>query len=158
MFIAPATEYLQRLNPRLCYLLDVAIPLLLYADDAEIPADSAENLQVAASIFEEFRNDHRLFISTEKTSVTVFHDESDKGVRYNAQSVFVDGKEVKIQIYNRAIAAASVFKYLGFHVNEFGTPVTHMSQRLEAFSRAAYMLQHGLKKIPSYIHSLIVYL
>ena len=36
-----------------CKLLDVLIPATLYADDAALPADSAEDLQISAQIFEQ---------------------------------------------------------------------------------------------------------
>ena len=53
--------------------MGVIVAIVLYADDAEPPADSPEDLQLAADILQDFCNDHRLFMATSKTFVTVFH-------------------------------------------------------------------------------------
>ena len=52
-------------------MLGVTIALVLYADDAAIPADSAEDLRLAIEIFESFCNNHHLFISVPKTVLTI---------------------------------------------------------------------------------------
>ena len=54
-----------------------ALAILVYADDAAIPEDSAEDLQLAADLFQQFCNDHRLFISVPKAFPTVFHAAAD---------------------------------------------------------------------------------
>eukprot|EP00973_Karenia_brevis_P027730 3822164-Karenia_brevis.AAC.1 len=41
-------------HPRLCKLSNVVVSILLSAEDAAIPADSAEDLQLAAQFFEDF--------------------------------------------------------------------------------------------------------
>lgn len=82
MYINGIKERLETQHPRLCEMLGVTIALLLFADDAAIPADSAADLQLAADIFQSFCNDNHLFISTPKTFLTVFHSEGDDGVAY----------------------------------------------------------------------------
>ena len=88
MYIDGLRSHLEAVHPHLCRLLGFTIAVILYADDAALPADSEEDLQRMATLFEQFCNDHRLFISTPKTFVTVFHQPSDHGVSC------VDGKEV----------------------------------------------------------------
>ena len=86
------------MHPLLCRLLGVIVAVILYADDAAIPADSIEDLQLAASLCEEFCNHNRLFISTPKTFVNVFHPKSDPDVVYEGTDVFVDGTKVEVHI------------------------------------------------------------
>ena len=72
--------------------------VLLYADDAAIPADTAKDLQLSADIFAKYCNDHHLFISVPKTLVTVFHVENDENVAYTDDGkVIVDGHSVVVQ-------------------------------------------------------------
>eukprot|EP00973_Karenia_brevis_P026062 3596591-Karenia_brevis.AAC.1 len=96
---------LETLHPRLCRLLDITIPIVLYADDAALPASTVEDLRLSVSIFEEFCNQHQLFISTPKTFFTVFHNPSDQGVKYTDKQVLIDGIAVEIAIYGKAICA-----------------------------------------------------
>ena len=79
------------------------IALILYADDAALPADSAEDLQRSASIFEDYCNKHRILRATPKISITVFHSAWDTGVVYDGDSVYVDGAKVVVKIYNQEI-------------------------------------------------------
>ena len=79
----------------------MVLAVVLYADDAAIPADSAEDLQLAAAILEEFCNEHRLFVATPKTFVTVFHPPDDEHVLYGGKCVFVDGQSVDVRIYGK---------------------------------------------------------
>jgi hypothetical protein len=81
-YISDMRSHLEASHPRLCRLLGVTIAILLYADDAALPADSAEDLQLLASLFEDFCNLNRLFIATPKTFITVFHSSTDQGVVY----------------------------------------------------------------------------
>ena len=76
---------------------DARLAGLLYADDAALPADSPEDLQLSAQIFEEFCNTHRLFIATPKTFVTVSHPKNDQGVIYHDDGVTVDGDAVEVK-------------------------------------------------------------
>jgi hypothetical protein len=134
------------------------IAILLYADDAAVPADTSEDLQLAASIVEEFFNKSQLFIAVPKTFVTVFHSTEDAGVVYADGGVEVDGVRVVIQIYGQEVAAASRFKYLGVHFNEFGSNTNHIEERTCAFERAANMLRASLRRIPSYSFDFMVFL
>ena len=138
--------------------MGVMIALLLYADDAALPADSAEDLQLLASLFEEFCNESRLFISTPKTFVTVFHPATDPGVVYNQDSVFVDHVKVSIKIYGSEIMASSSFKYLGVTLNSTCSPLAHSTTRCLAYDRAAHLLLAGLSRIPAFPHKLVTYL
>lgn len=89
------------------------IAVVLSVDDAALPADSAEDLQSQATLFEQYRNDHRLFISTCSSFAIVFHSASDGRVFYQDDYVFVDGARVEIKIYDRVIKATHAFKYFG---------------------------------------------
>ena len=77
MYIDPLRDRLLQQQPHLCKLMHITVALLLYADDAAIPADSIADLQRSAAIMEEFCNDSHLTISISKTFVTVFHADSD---------------------------------------------------------------------------------
>ena len=149
---------LEELHPRLCRLMGVVVALLLYADDAAIPADSPEDLQLAASIFEDFCNSHRLFIATAKTFVTVFHPAEDNGVVYEDGGVTVDGAHVQIKVYGAVIRATPTFKYLGVVMNSTCTHEAHFAARCTAFERAAGLLVAGLARLPSASHSFMKYL
>ena len=65
-FIDPLRARLEGEHPRLCRLYDVTIAVLMYADDAALPADSVEDLILTARIVEDFCNDNRLFIAVPK--------------------------------------------------------------------------------------------
>ena len=134
--------------------------VLLYADDAALPADSAEDLQLAARIVEEFFNNRQLFTSTPKTFITVFHSTTDAGVTYNGSEVLVDGAPVHVHIYNELIKATPNFKYLGVHFNESGNNSTHMHERSNVvhISRASSSLLSSLRHIPSYPFEIILFL
>jgi hypothetical protein len=62
-------------------MLHLVVAVLMYADDAALPADCEEDLRLSASIFEDFCNDNRLFIAVPKTYVTIFHNEQDANVK-----------------------------------------------------------------------------
>jgi hypothetical protein len=134
------------------------IAVLLYADDAAIPADSLEDLQLAASIAEQFFNESQLYISTPKTFVTIFHTVADEGVTYQGDTAYVDGVPVDVRVYGERIKAAATFKYLGVHFNEFGDNATHMKEKTAAFTRAANLLFASLRRIPSYSFEFAMYL
>ena len=87
MYVDPLRDRLLERRPHLCKMMHVTIALLLYADDAAIPADSIEDLQHSAAIMGEFCIDSHLTISVPKTCVTVFHSDSDQGVVYDGSSV-----------------------------------------------------------------------
>eukprot|EP00973_Karenia_brevis_P004028 555334-Karenia_brevis.AAC.1 len=131
------------LHPRLCKLIDIVIPILLYADDAALPADSIEDLALSLAIFEEFCNNNRLFISTSKTCFTVFHDPSDQGVKYYDGKLCLDGREVALQVYGQCIEATEKFKYLGIWLHASGSSDVHVEARLLAFERASAALRRG---------------
>ena len=103
--------------------------VLLYADDAALPADSAEDLQPLASPFEDFCDDNRLFIATSKTFVTVFHAASDRHVVYHDGSVSVDNVRVEISIYGEVITAAASFKYSGIVMDSTRSRIAHSASR-----------------------------
>ena len=149
---------LETQHPQLCRLMGITIAILLYADDAALPADSEEDLQRAAAIFEDFCNLHRLFVSTPKSFVTVFHNASDTGVQYDSDKVYVDGRLVDIQIYGPTMAAAQEFKYLGVIMDSTCSSAGHFASRMSALDRSAHLLSAGLSKLPSYPHSLLSYL
>ena len=85
-------------HQRLCKLLNITIAVILYADDAALPADSPEDLEASAKIFEEFCNDMRLYISVGKTYLMVFHNSDDDQVKYQYGTVWVDGRQISIKI------------------------------------------------------------
>eukprot|EP00973_Karenia_brevis_P022791 3136049-Karenia_brevis.AAC.1 len=116
------------------------VTVLLYADDAALPAYSAADLQKSVDTFVDFCNEHRLYVSTAKTHVTVFHHPDDDHVHYVGRHVYVDGQLLDIQIYGKSLEAVPSFKYLGVHFDRFGSAETHFDARLKAFSRAANML------------------
>ena len=132
--------------------------MILFADDAALPADSPEDLQLLASIFEEFCNDNRLFIAVPKTSVTVFHSAQDSQVEYRSELVFVDGRAVAITIYSQFVKAVAEFKYLGVVVDRHGNPASHMKSRLSALKRAGGMLIASMYRLPSFTHGFLRYL
>ena len=127
-------------HPLLCKLMDCYIALLLYAEDAKLPADSAEGLQIAATIEEQFFNDRQPFVAIPKTYVTVLHAHGDTGVVYDAEDVKADGLTMNICIYGMLIAATRYFKYMGVHLNEHGDSTTHIMEKINVFQRATNML------------------
>ena len=54
IYISPLRQRLLEQHPRLCRLMHVIVALVLYADDAALPADSVEDLQLSVSIVEQF--------------------------------------------------------------------------------------------------------
>eukprot|EP00973_Karenia_brevis_P003549 492500-Karenia_brevis.AAC.1 len=125
MYINPLRQRLENQHPHLCRLLHVTVAVLLYADDAALPADSIEDLTLSAAILEQFCNEMHLYISTAKTKIIAFYPEGDTGVHYNDESLIVDGSTVEIKIYGHVIKAASSFKYLGVHLSANGKPEAH---------------------------------
>jgi hypothetical protein len=149
MYIADLRGSLEREQPRLCTMMGCIIAILLYADDAAIPADSLEDLQLAASIPEAFFNESQLYVSVQKSFVTIFHNKIDKGVYYQDGDVYEDGDLADVRIYGERIKAAPTFKYLGVHINEFGDIDNHMRERTTAFIRAFNLLFASLRRIPA---------
>ena len=158
MYVGDLRQKIEAAHPRLCKLMGVIVAVILYADDAAIPADSPEDLQLAADIFQDFCNSHRLFIATSKTFVTVFHPVGDTGVVFQDGQVFVDGVLVDIQVYGEKVTAVPTFKYLGVVLNSTCTHDDHLAARCAAFERAAWLLHSGLSRIPSFSHSFMMYL
>jgi len=109
-------------------------------------------------LFEEFCNDHRLFISTPKSFVTVFHSSQDCNVVYKDNAVFVDGVPVVIKIYDQLIVATPTFKYLGVVLDSTCSFQAHAAARESAFERAAHLMCTGISRMPSYPHSFLLYL
>ena len=155
MYVDGLRLKLESAHPRLCRLMGVIVAVLLYADDAALPADSAEDLQLLATLFEEFCNDRRLFIATPKTFVTVFHPATDIRVIYQDGHVFVDGVKVEIKIYDTDITAAKSFKYLGVVLDSTCNQSAHSDARCLSFDRSAHLLLAGLSRIPSFPHKLL---
>ena len=54
VYIEDLRQTLEAQHPRLCHMLGIVIACILYADDAAIPADSLEDMQLAVQILEEF--------------------------------------------------------------------------------------------------------
>ena len=158
IYIGALRKRLEEEHPHRCQLLHVSIAILLYADDAAIPADSPDDLAALAASVERFCNEMHLFISTAKTYITVFHHEGDDSVAYEGDSVYVDGSKVELFIYTDVIKAASTFKYLGVELDEYGSPHAHLDRRLTALLGAGHSLLRGFKRIPTYTHSLVQYL
>jgi len=157
-YISDIRSRLEARHPHLCRLLHIIIPILLYADDAALPADSAADLQLSMQIFEEFCNDHHLYIATNKTYITVFHAPGDTGVTYCDQKVLVDGAPVQVQVYGEDLQAAQEFKYLGVTLTSGGGASAHVRTRAAAFQRAIAMLLSGLLKLPACSHSFMCFL
>ncbi len=156
MYIGDLRRCLEEEHPNICRLLGVIIAALLYADDAALPADSAEDLQGSAELFEKYCNDRRLFISTPTSFITVFHDASHTGAQYSNGQVLVDGHQVTIKIYDAVITAVDKFKYLGVVFDEFGSAGAHFESRLSAFLRAGLLLLSALRRLPGYAHDFLV--
>ena len=109
VYINGIKERLESRHPRLCTLLGITVALLLFADDAAIPAGSADDLQLAASILEDFCNESHLYISVPKTVLTVFHAADDDGVVYNGNGrVRVDGVPIQVKIYGLDISEGMI--------------------------------------------------
>jgi len=51
-YIEGIRSRLEAQHPRICRMFELAVPILLYADDAALPADSAEDLALSVAIFE----------------------------------------------------------------------------------------------------------
>ena len=60
LYIGELHNRLANLHPRLCKLLHITIAILLYADDAALPADSLEDLALSAAIFEQFHSNYQM--------------------------------------------------------------------------------------------------
>jgi hypothetical protein len=141
-YIEPLRDRLVEQHPRLCKMCDVIIAVLMYADDAALPADSIEDLIPTARILEEFCNENRLFISVPKSFITVFHHATDVGVVYRDGNVFVDG------LWGKVLAAVPEFKYLGVLLNSTATIQSHIAARTSALQHAAGLLSKGLSRTP----------
>eukprot|EP00973_Karenia_brevis_P037468 5168645-Karenia_brevis.AAC.1 len=152
MYIDQIRHRLEMRHPRLCRLLNLTVAILLYADDAALPADTAEDLQLSTEIFVQFCNEMHLFVSTSKTVVMVFHAPSDTGVEYRNEAVFVDGHELILEIYGERIKAVSEFKYLGVLLSASGDEGAHTSARICSLEKAGNMLLGSLPRLPGYTH------
>ena len=131
----------------------MTIAIILFADDAALPADSVEDLAISLSIFEEFCRESRLTIAVNKSFVIVFHDSGDAGVTYDNCKVFVDGSEVVLKVYGEQLPAVSEFKYLGVYFDASGTQTAHVKARAEATRKAGFSLIHGLQRMPGFSHA-----
>jgi len=157
-YIDPIRQRLEAENPNLCSLLGVTLAILLYADDAALPADDIVSLQRSLDIFTSFCNEHRLYISVPKSSITVFHACNDSNVDYQNGSVFVDGVKQSVHIYGQELSASSSFKYLGIVVDSTGAFACHAQSRLQAFAKASRSLHAGLLRLPAFSFQFFLYL
>jgi hypothetical protein len=132
--------------------------VLLYADDAALPADTAEDLAFSMEIVLAFCNKMKLFISTSKTKLMVFHPQSDTQVTHRNGKVFVDGREVVIRVYGEQVEAVREFKYLGAVLDSTGSACAHFAARLAALQRAMGLLLCGLSRLPAFSHSFLLYI
>ena len=69
-----------------------------------------------------------LFIATSKIFITVFHNSDDQGVKYENQSVWVDGEDVSAKVYGKCISAATDYKYLGVMFDSCANATTHIGR------------------------------
>ena len=157
-YIDTLHERLVEEHPRLCKLFGVIIAVLLYADDAALPADSIEDLALSALILEQFCNDNHLYISVPKSYITVFHHAEDNSVIYDGSAVFVDGQRVQVAIYGQELTAAREFKYLGVILESTGAVKCHLDARCAALGRAIGLLTSGLLRLPGGSHEFALYL
>eukprot|EP00973_Karenia_brevis_P025510 3520567-Karenia_brevis.AAC.1 len=157
-YIAELRAHLEMKHPRLCHLAHFAVAVILYADDAALPADSLDDLILSAQILEAFCNEMRLYISTAKTYVMIFHAGEDDGVSYEGDSCYVDGKQVKLRIYGELIKCTRSFKYLGVVLDPQGMSSGHFQSRLTAFRHAMAMMISGLGRLPASSFQFIRYL
>lgn len=148
MYISGLQDKIERESPNVCVLMGVAIAIILYADDAAIPANSLEDLQNACRVLEAICNEHQLSIATAKTFLTVFHHEDDRGVVYETGTVTVDRVLAVILIYAEQISAAQCFKYLVVVISSTGTHQEHTANRLTAFRRAIGKFKTSIRCIP----------
>ena len=155
MYIGELRTRLETLHPSLCKLLHITIVILLYADDAALPADSLEDLQLSLNIFVDFCNEMHLYVATAKTFLVVFHNDDDEGVVYNNGHVYVDGQMAKLMVYGDQIKATDSFKYLGMMLHASGTLDCHADSRISAFTRATNFVLIGLSKIPGFSHAFL---
>jgi hypothetical protein len=158
MYIGDLRQRLEQHHPRLCQLMHITIAVLLYADDAALPADTAEDLALAAEIFEQLCNDLHLSVSISETYVTVFHDPDDTGVTYAVNAVQVDGQRIVVKFYGSEIKATQFFKYLGVVLDSCGSTAAHLEARFTATERAGNTLVNGLQRLPAHAHSFVQYL
>ena len=91
-----------------------------------------------------------------KTFFTVFHTEADQGVVYGEMGrVFIDGSTASVRIYEQTIEATPTFKYLGIHIDEFGSPHAQIAVRLRALQQSIAAFWAGVWKIPACPHSFL---
>eukprot|EP00973_Karenia_brevis_P036575 5042382-Karenia_brevis.AAC.1 len=109
MYMSDLRQHLERNHPRLCKLAWLTIAVILYADDAVLPADGPEDLQLLADLFQEFCNSNHLVIAVPKCFLMVFHSSIDSGVAYQSGKVFADGIEVDIRFYDEQVSAVETF-------------------------------------------------
>eukprot|EP00973_Karenia_brevis_P021827 3000930-Karenia_brevis.AAC.1 len=130
--------------------MEITVAIILYADDAALPADSIEDLQISAAIFEQFCKDMRLTIAVPKTFLMVFHCSDDTNVHYgNNSDVYVQGARCKITNYDQIVSATSSFKYLGVTLDATCSPSAHIKARVERFHNATGSFFAGLVRILS---------
>lgn len=98
-----------------------------------------------------------LTIATSKTFVTIFHAESDDGVLYDSDSVWVDGHRVSISVYGQEITAAASFNYLGVWLDSCARAATHLESRHVATLRAGNALVTGTARLPACARTFVIY-
>ena len=101
--------------------------LLLYDDDTFILAESAEDLQAALNIFEEYCSEWKLFINVSKTKIVVFSKR-----KYNNKKDFL--------LNNEEVEAKDSYTYLGLLFNYNGNFCQGRKKLVDQAQKALYAL------------------
>jgi hypothetical protein len=101
--------------------------LLLYDDDTVIFAESAEDLQAALNIFEEYCSEWKLFINVSKTKIVVFSKR-----KYNNKKDFL--------LNNEEVEAKDSYTYLELLFNYNGNLCQGRKKLVDQAQKALYAL------------------
>ena len=108
--------------------------LLLYADDTVIFAESAEDLQAALNIFEEYCSKWKLSINVSKTKILVFSKR-----KYNNKKEFLLNNEV-VEVKDSCTYLGILFNYNGNFCQGRKKLVDQAQKTLYALYRKKYNL------------------
>jgi hypothetical protein len=104
---------------------------LLYADDTFIFAESAEDLQAALNIFEEYCSEWKLSINVSKTKIVVF----SKRKCNNKKEFLLNNEEVEVM---------DSYMYLGLLFNYNGNFCQGLRKLVDQAQKALYALYRNI--------------
>ena len=123
-----STESLEQLG----YYIKIFI--ILYADDNVIMAESEDGLQQALSIFEQYCNEWKLKVNTQKTKIVVFSKRKYKVRR-------------KLKLYDVELETVDSYSYLGILFNYNGNFCVARKKLMEQANKALYALYSKLRNL-----------